>query len=106
LNGLLYLLWSSHKGGSCEAAAYYSDHIQTRGWRVTMDCAEDEQWFGDWGDRFRKSYGKVISQAVKDDWFAFYESNRGRTLSDVDAEIRQLAEQEQARRRRRKRRAS
>jgi hypothetical protein len=106
LEWLLYQVWSVRRGGSCEATAYYSDRLQTRGWRVTMNCKDNEQWFGDWGDRYRKSYGKVIPQFVKDDWFAFYESNRARALTDVEAEIKQLFEQEQARPRLRKRRAA
>ena len=66
----------------------YAERLQTRGWRVTLDCRDDEQWYGAWGDRYRQRHGlKAISQAAKDDWFAFYAANRGRSLADLEADI-------------------
>jgi hypothetical protein len=100
LEWLLYRLFLMKSGFSAVAADSAADHLQTRGWRVTMNCDEDRQWYGAWGDRYRKKwFGKeAMSQAAKDDWFALYESNRGRTIEDVEAEIKALADQEWVRR--------
>jgi hypothetical protein len=99
----VYALFLIRRGNSFEAAQYDADHLQSRGWRVTMDCRDDEQWYGAWGDRWRKRFGMVISQAAKDDWLAFYESNLGRAISDVEA---QQEQDQHARRERRKQKAA
>jgi Protein of unknown function (DUF3102) len=69
-----------HVGYSAEGAILHTEWLQSRGWRVILDCKEDEQWFGPWGDAYHKRIGAGgISQAIKDAWFAYYESNRHRT---------------------------
>jgi len=98
---LLYRLFLMKGGFGAVAADNAADHLQTRGWRVTMGCGDDTEWYGAWGDRYRMRCSgatEPMSQATKDEWFAFYEANRGRTIADVEAEINKLAEQEWVRR--------
>jgi hypothetical protein len=91
----LYILFLMRSGYSGEAAYYYADHLQSRGWRVTMDCQENEQWHGDWGDKCRKRYSpNPMPQSAKDAWFAFLESGRSRTIADVNAEIKELSDKD------------
>jgi hypothetical protein len=86
LEWLLWVLNYAKKGGLAEAGNYYADHLQTRGW--TLD-----EWYGDEGDRYRRVsfLGRhEIPQSAKDEWHAFLESNRDRTVADVEAEIIKL----------------
>ena len=83
-------------GLSAEAAYYHLDRNQSRGWTLT-------EWYGDDGDLYRKGCGLgAIPQADKDNWHAFLESNRERTLDDINEEIRRLDEARIASRPRRK----
>jgi Protein of unknown function (DUF3102) len=88
-----------HVSYGIEGAIHHAEHLQSRGWRVVMECKEDEQWFGPWGDAYHKRYGRKISQEIKDRWFAFYEINRHRTSADLLAEIGELERQEVEQRR-------
>jgi len=69
---------------SAEEAFYHTERLQSRDWSLTA-------WYGDEGDRYRKCCGlEEISQSGKDAWGAFLDSNRDRTIDDVQAEIIQL----------------
>jgi hypothetical protein len=94
---LWVLFWVKEPGISKEEAAYYADRLQSRGWSLP-------EWYGDEGDSYRRRCGlKEMPQAAKDAWFAFLESNRSRTLADVEAEIIRLDEARIARLERRSR---
>jgi hypothetical protein len=76
---------------SVEEAAYHAERMQTRGW--TLDG-----WYGDEGDQWRRRHTREMPQSVKDEWRDFIESNRHRSIADVEAEIMKISEeQEQAR---------
>jgi hypothetical protein len=91
----IYAIFLVRNGSGVDEALYYADRLQSRGWRVTMGCRDDEQWYGAYGDayRTRNSLG-TMPQASKDAWFAFYESHRSQTRASVQAEMAALEEQE------------
>jgi hypothetical protein len=80
----LWMLFGMKLGASWDEAAYHVDRRQSRGWSLA-------EWYGDMGDDYRRRCGmRKMPQSAKDEWRAFLEANRGRTVDDVNAEIEKL----------------
>ena len=88
-------------GLSIEAAHYYTDHQQTRGWSLA-------EWYGDEGDSYRRRCFKQepMPQPDKDRWLSFLEANRSRSAQDLDDELNKLGEEWHAKQKEREAKAA
>ena len=82
----IYVLYLARRQGwSVEAARLHAGWVQSRGTLLA-----------DWmkPDPIRDVWMKSIPQATLDDWNLFLEANQNRSLDDVQAELKELEEQE------------
>jgi Protein of unknown function (DUF3102) len=81
LEWYLRILIGVKNGTPLEAAGYYVERDQSRGYPPGW-------WYGAEGDSWRKRYGhEEMPQSRKDEWEEILASNRERTIDDIKAEV-------------------